>query len=377
MSDPVDAARLPASPLLNPALRRLWRNDTTVQLGLDADPALVIHPVDPAIRALLERLDGRHSEADILAAAVAEGQDVAAAVRLLGELRAAGALIGGDPAALAGLGGPAEMDRLGPDLASLSLLARTGGPPATVRLARRRAAHVVVQGATRVGVPLAAAVGAAGVGRVAVADRGSVLLSDANPGGVLPADEDRPRRMAAHDAVRRAAPAVDTTIGPDQRPDLVVLCQPWPTDQLCAPLHAGLTPHLLATVRETTGVVGPLVLPGRTGCLRCIDLHRCDRDSAWPAMLAQLTTRTRRAADPLDGPLALLVAAAAALQALAFVDTAGAIPEGVHDASIELRLPDWKLRRRSWPPHPRCRCRLSSPPSGSTHPERTGRSRAG
>jgi len=378
-SDP-EVADTPPAPLLNPALRRLWRNDTTVQLGLDADPALVIHAVDPAVRGVLSRLDGRHTEAEILAAATAGGQDVAAVIGLLTDLHAAGALIAGDPGGLAGLGGPAEMDRLGPDLASMSLLARIGGPSATERLRRRRAAQVVVHGATRVGVPLAAAIGAAGVGRVAVVDSGSVLLADANAGGVLPADENRPRRMAAHDAVRRAAPTVDTTIGPDHRPDLVVLCEPWPAEQMCAPLHAALTPHLAATVRETTGVVGPLVLPGRTSCLRCVDLHRCDRDSAWPALLAQLTERPRRAADPLDGALALLVAAAAALAALAFLDEPQHVPPGVGAASIELRLPDWQLRRRSWPPHRRCRCGavIAGPLSwGATQSEPTRDRRAG
>lgn len=351
-----DAFGVPAAPLLNPALRRLWRDDTTVQLGLDADPAMVIHEVDPAIRSLLDRLDGRHSATEIIAAAVADGHDADAVVTLLRDLHAAGALVGGDPAGLAGLGGPTEMDRLGPDLASLSLLARIGGPDATARLRRRRSAQVVVHGATRVGVPLAAAVAAAGVGRAVVVDSGSVLLADANPGGLLPADENRPRRMAAHDAVRRAAPTVDTSIGPHQRPDLIVLSDPWPTEQACASLHAAGTPHLLATVRETTGVVGPLVLPGRTACLRCVDLHRCDRDRAWPAMLAQLTGRARRAADPLDGPLALLMAAVAALLALTFLDGAGEVPGAVRDASLELRLPDVNLRRRGWPPHPRCRC---------------------
>jgi len=356
MSDPPESAATPFAPLLNPALRRLWRNDSTVQLGLDADPALVIHAVGPAIRALLVRLDGRHTEAKIVSPAAVEGHHAADVVRLLGELQAAGALIPGDATGLAGLGGPTEMDRLGPDLASLSLLARTAGPSATQRLRSRRAAQVVVHGATRVGVPLAAALGAAGVGRVVVVDTGDVLLADANPGGLLPADENRPRRMAARDAVRRAAPTVDTTLGPDCQPDLVLLCDPWPADAVCAPLGSAQTPHLVATVRETTGVVGPLVLPGRTACLRCVDLRRCDRDPPWPALLAQLTERSRRPADPLDGPLALLVAAAAALQALAFLDAAGEVPGGVREASIELRLPDWKLRRRSWPAHPRCRC---------------------
>jgi nicotinamidase-related amidase len=41
-------------------------------------------------------------------------------------------------------------------------------------------------------------------------------------------------------------------------------------------------------VRDGTGLVGPLVIPGVTSCLRCADLHRSDRDAAWPALAAQL-----------------------------------------------------------------------------------------
>ena len=50
-------------------------------------------------------------------------------------------------------------------------------------------------------------------------------------------------------------------------------------------------PLLVTGVRETTGVVGPLVLPGHTGCLRCQHLHRCDRDPSWPHLAAQLAGR--------------------------------------------------------------------------------------
>jgi hypothetical protein len=64
--------------------------------------------------------------------------------------------------------------------------------------------------------------------------------------------------------------------------------------------------------------------------------------------------------------LAAAVAAQAAAQALAFLDqpaaqalasvdqaaAAGAVING----TLELVLPDWHWRRRSWVPHPRCRC---------------------
>src|SRR3712207_7110553 len=65
---------------------------------------------------------------------------------------------------------------------------------------------------------------------------------------------------------------------------------PWAaSDPLAADLQRRGVPHLVATVRGETGVVGPLVVPGATGCLRCADLHRRDRDPRWPALAAQLT----------------------------------------------------------------------------------------
>src|SRR5213078_4215301 len=82
-----------------------------------------------------------------------------------------------------------------------------------------------------------------------------------------------------------------------------------------------LIPHLVAEVRAEVGVVGPLVFPGVSACLRCLDLTRSDRDPGWPALAVQLDS-AHRAVAPCDSSLALAVAAQTALQALAFVDGA-------------------------------------------------------
>jgi bacteriocin biosynthesis cyclodehydratase domain-containing protein len=118
-------------------------------------------------------------------------------------------------------------------------------------------------------------------------------------------------------------------------------------------LAGGRVAHLVAGVRETTAVVGPLVLPGRTGCLHCGDLHRADRDPAWPVVAAQLVGIRRRREEPCDVVLATVAASLAALQCLAHLDGRPAAATG---ASLELSLTDWRLRRRSWPAHPRCDC---------------------
>jgi hypothetical protein len=243
--------------------------------------------------------------------------------------------------------------RLGPDLASLSLVPTTRTPFEVVRA--RRAASVVVHGAGRVGASLATLLAAAGVGQVHVADRGPVRPGDVAPAGVAAADVDRSRTAAAAEALRRAAPEIRSTPpAPGRRPDLVVLASTEPVDTtLRTALAGGRVAHLVAGVRETTAVVGPLVLPGRTGCLRCGDLHRADRDPAWPVVAAQLVGIRRRREEPCDVVLATVAASLAALHCLAHLDGR---PSAATGASLELSLTDWRLRRRSWPAHPRCDC---------------------
>jgi bacteriocin biosynthesis cyclodehydratase domain-containing protein len=121
-------------------------------------------------------------------------------------------------------------------------------------------------------------------------------------------------------------------------------------------LRSGV-PHLLAAVRETTGVVGPLVLPGRSACLNCLDLARADRDPAWPRVAAQVATDQPRSGPaserPCDTVLATGVAVHAVLQVLAFLD--GEHPLSV-DGTLEITLPEGRVRRRSWTRHPGCGC---------------------
>jgi hypothetical protein len=105
-------------------------------------------------------------------------------------------------------------------------------------------------------------------------------------------------------------------------------------------------------VRGETGVVGPLVVPGVTSCLRCADLHRRDTDPHWPRLAAQLTAGE----GPASGATVtcLLTAVTAALQVLAFLDGAGA-PAAL-EATLELAPPELLPRVRRWPPHPGCGC---------------------
>ncbi|SNR90453.1 ThiF family adenylyltransferase [Blastococcus mobilis] len=336
-------------PLL-PAATPLLHDDGGVQVGgTDATDGLLLAAGGAAAAALLRGLDGRRAQRTVVAEAAREGHDPDHVTQILDGLRSAGILVDLDAAdLLASDPGPAATARAASELPAA--LTRPGGWRA------RRQAVVVVEGATRVGTPLAAMLAASGVGRVSVRDPGLTAAGDAVVGGLSAADEGRPRSLAAADAVRRASPLTDLRPLPSHAADLVVLARPWAaSDPLVAGIHRSGVPHLVATVRGQTGVVGPLVVPGVTSCLHCADLHRRDADSRWPRLAAQLT-----AVDPPPSGstiTCLLTAATAALQVLAHLD--GTAAPGALEATIELRPPHLAPRVRHWPAHPACPCGAS------------------
>ncbi|RBY86495.1 ThiF family adenylyltransferase [Blastococcus sp. TF02A-30] len=336
MSDP--------RPFLPAATPLLHRGADGLQVGgVDSTDGLLVQPPPAGLARLLRGLDGRRVQHAVLADATRSGLDGAAVTAVLEGLRDAGLLVDADAGdLLATDAGPAAAARAAVELAA------PGGWRA------RRAATVVVEGATRVGVPLAAVLGASGIGRVSVRDPGLTTAEDAVVGGLAAGDEGRPRALAAADAVRRASPLTDLRPLPDGvRPDLVVLTRPWAaSDPAVGGLQRDGVPHLVATVRGATGIVGPLVVPGATSCLRCADLHRRDADPAWPQLAAQLTAGQV----PASGATVtcLLTAVTAAVQVLAFVDRSAApVTLG---GTLELVPPDLAARVRRWPPHPECGC---------------------
>jgi hypothetical protein len=331
--------------------------------GVDSTDGLLACGGVGWVAGLLAGLDGRRPQRTVVADGVRAGVPDAEVRSLLAALRATGLLVDLDATdLLAADAGPAAAVRTAAELPAAS------GPGGGSRWSARRAATVLVDGATRVGVPLAAVLAASGVGHVPVRDAGASGAGDVVVGGLTAADEGRPRSLAAADAVRRASPLTDLRpLGDPGEADLVVLTRP---EAACDPLAAQLVeagvPHLVATVRGQTGVVGPFVVPGRTGCLGCADLHRRDADPSWPVLAAQLGARP-----PVPGgatTTCLLTAVTAAVQVLAHLDGAGA-PVAL-GATVELRPPELAPRVRLWPAHPGCGCGAARPRSGHPGPRR-------
>ena len=360
-------------PMINPALRRVWRDGSTLQLGTDPDRAVVIGGLDRPCAQLVERLDGTQDLAGLRAVAARLGVPAGRADHLLGLLERSGVLHDGaaDHRALARLS-LAERDRLQPDVAAASA-SRTSPDGGAGVLGRRRDRVVAVHGAGRLGAAVVRLLAAAGVGTIGVADPVLGRPADLGPAGLGPDAVGARRDEAARRSARELAPSARARPAEQVgRPDLVVLApdaagpDPRQVDQLMRDEQ----PHLFAVVRPTVGVVGPLVLPGRSSCARCHDLHRRDRDAAWPAVAAQLralpggpAARAGRAgraarptgADACDVVLATAVAAQTCLQVLGFLD-GGTPPPPALDGTVEVSLADGAVRRRSWSVHPWCGC---------------------
>ena len=361
-------------PALRAGLLPLWRDRDTLQFGVDPRRAVALGGLGPAA-AVISLLDGSRDTGSLIATAQAYGIPADAVSRVLVLLGDAGVLDDFPLGLHACLPDPVRA-RLAPELATAAL-AYADGDGGARTLARRRAAFVRIHGAGRTGACLASFLAASGVGHVVCADPEPAEPADLTPAGLVEADLGAPRQEGAARAVGRAAPSCRT--GDDGTvPDLVVLTRPTLPD-LTDGLLRDRVPHLAASADEAIGVIGPLVRPGRSACLRCVDLRKADADPQWPKIVAQATfARVRPQA--CDTVLAAMAAALACAQALALIDrplagpvsagpvsagpvSAGPVSAGPVSAgpatvngTLEVVLPDWQWRRRTWPPHPACSC---------------------
>lgn len=310
-----------SQPRLHPRRPPLRRGVDEVQLGVGAQ-AIVLRGLSAGQVAVLERLDGSRSRAQLHDLAAHFGDPPQVVEELLTLLSQAGALA--DP-------GSERVDLLGHRRTHRRRVL-VGGPDAlTDRLARA----------------------------LRLAEVDDVLV------GPLALDQ---AELALRDH--------DGTVGYRHgRPDLVVLSAFDAIDPAeAAPWSRHGIAHLAVTTEGDRIVIGPLVVPpphGDTTCVQCLELHRCDRDAGRATVLAQTTRPTRQVAGPGHGAEGLtavlgpggpvrstplepaLLSAAAAMTALVVAAYLGGdcLPDGV---TVELTSPWPRLDHRRWSRHPQC-----------------------
>ncbi len=289
--------------VLRPGAPVLRRDATTVQVGLD-HPSRVLLPDSAAVRTLLSDLRDQTGRAG----PGARSPEAACWARL----RAADLLV---PVA-----GPARAAAPGaPDGVAAGVLRATrawAGTDAERRVAARAAMRVRLSGPGDLAVA---------AGRL-LRGTGVVVLDHAGgPGGAGVG--------GAADGAGLVVVAVDGEV----RRGVV------------DPLVAHGTPHLVLWARGGLPRVGPLVVPGVTACLRCLDAHDAEDDPRRPLLLEQAADQPP---DPHDPVLAALAAAWAARDVLR-------LAEGVTPTTWSATLtvtPDGPPVVRSLARHPHCGC---------------------
>jgi hypothetical protein len=316
---------LSTRPRLKRACLPLRRGGGAVQFGLDPDRGIVLEGLTEAEIQLLEHLDGSLDKSALLDWARERGLAVTRVAHLLDTLRAHALMVDtpADRVDFAALPAPLRL-LLGQDADALACA--YGGPDdGYAVLARRAHLVVLVDGHGSLASTLAALLRSAGVGRVVVVP---YAVDTGGCAGESP---------------------------PGARPDLAVLVGAGAVDSGRARgWQRDGTAHLPVVLQGTAALVGPVVEPGRSACLRCMDLMRTDRDPGWPAVLSQLLPSGIGPPPEAGGETSLVAIAAglAAMVSLTVLDGYGA-PPGV---SLEVALPWPQVTQRRWPAHPACQC---------------------
>lgn len=246
---------------LEPGLVVLWRGEGETQVGL-AQPHVFggLTARDQHLLAALE--DGRGLD---LHALTPRGRHAADALAAAGALRA----------------GRAQVESAAPTVAVIGL--------------------------GSVGVATSIALARAGYPLELVDDRPAV----AEPRDVFPVRlRESSCAGAAARAVQAAIASATVRIGVSQPTIAVVTGVGSPDVAHVVPLMRSDVPHVLMASDEAGVTVGPLVIPGRTACGRCLALALTDADPAWPLLAAQCGTRRRAVVAPNVATLAGAVGSA-------------------------------------------------------------------
>jgi molybdopterin-synthase adenylyltransferase len=315
---------------------------------------------DEAERELLRSLDGSHSVAELKARFGAGPVE-----EVTGSLDSLGLL---EDAAAYDLLAPRVRERFDRQLRYLADLAEPGGPDAAECQRRLGAAEVAVLGVGGLGGRVALELAAIGVGRLRLVDGDRVELSNLNRQiqyaeadlGALKVERTAARLRAFNSALE--VRAVAERIGDPEHlaalvegADLVVDAADWPAheierwcNQAC---FAAAIPYIAMSHYPPMVRVGPLYVPGETGCYSCQEI-------GWRREypLYDVAVEQRRAAPSVAatlGPACGITGGIVATEAMHFLT--GVARPATLGAAWTLDLRDLRLERHEVSGEPECR----------------------
>ena len=153
-------------------------------------------------------------------------------------------------------------------------------------------------------------------------------------------------RAAVDHAFAAAGARLRASANPDSTGVVILVASRLVEPRRAASLVARDIPHLALELAGDQVTVGPLVVPGRTGCLACLHEHRRAQDAAWPVLAAQLLARP---CSPTE-PAAIAAACATAMRLIS-------APVTERTRSLTVLASTAEAAWRDHEPHPACWCR--------------------
>lgn len=331
------AAKSAPTPKLKAGVLRVPRHDG-VFIGLHNQGITI---TGPGALAVTELLDGKHSRLDIAISSGTPRERIEQIINLL----SAKNLIDRDYQECAFT--PAIAERMEPELASISYRAGSDDGGLSLFLARGEA-KVEIFGLDRIGSMVMSLLSASGIGSVRGHDQRKVAPVDVSGGIYRMSDVGGDRLDVATMVARDSSPLEARRL--TGSPDLSILCA-YPTPEDLLQLSLLGRPYLVVYSDPRTITIGPLVIPSRTPCARCIALHHSDNDEQWGLIEMARLVHDRRYIP--SAALAAMAASMATAQALLFLDSGSAPTVG---GTMHIDPMTGQSQIKSWTKHPLCGC---------------------
>lgn len=231
----------------------------------------------------------------------------------------------------------------------------------TVLIARAgRSVHL--EDISRSGLVIAQGLAAAGVGHLVSHDEKQVTGADLGPTGYPSQLLGRPRVDALRTLLAASPNKALVSTGKKllekqlQKMDCAVLVSHQAIEpRRYAPWVSRDVPHIVVSFDSQFASVSPLIIPGQTACLFCLELMRTDQDAQWPVLASQLIASQRK----FDDSASQLFTAGIVIQKiLARLDKVSGFELAEENLTgYKLNLKTGEITEFIWPQHNSCNCK--------------------
>jgi len=220
---------------------------------------------------------------------------------------------------------------------------------------------VNVDDLSRAGLQICLGLAAAGIGHIISHDEGKVDKANLGPTGYPSQLIGQPRLDALRSILAASPNKANVSTGKKlaknklQKVDCAVLVSHQVIDpRRYASWNNRDIPHIAVTFDSERVWVSPMIVPGQTACLFCLEQMRSDKDASWPVIATQLLTSQKR----FDDAASQLFSAGIVIQKiLSRLDKVAGFEQSAENLSgFSLELSTGTVSEFTWPKHQACEC---------------------